>query len=67
MVMNTQEKSVRQRIRKGAILFSLLLFPVTLFYFSPVLILESAAEGLVNGSLVVFTVMFFGAMVLGRV
>jgi ferredoxin-type protein NapH len=66
MVMNTQEKSVRQRIRKGAILVSLLLFPVTLFYFSPVLILESAAEGLVNGSLIVFTVMFFGAMVLGR-
>ncbi len=64
--MNTQEKSLRQRIRKALILFSLLFFPVTLLYFSPVLILEGAAEGLINGSLIVFTVFFFSAMVLGR-
>lgn len=62
----TQEKSMRQRIRKALILFSLLLFPVTLFYFSPVLILEGAAEGLINGSLIFFTILFFSAMVLGR-
>lgn len=64
--MNRILASRRQRIRKALILASLLLFPVTLFYFSPVLIVESAAQGIINGSLIVFTVMFFSAMILGR-
>jgi len=43
-----------------------LLFPLTLYYFSPVLIIQSAAEGIVNGSLIVFGLMFLSALFVGR-
>jgi polyferredoxin len=56
----------RQRFRKGLLLLSLLLFPATLYYFSPALILQGAAEGIVNGSLIVFSLMFLSALFVGR-
>lgn len=59
-------RSRRQRIRKGLILVSFLLFPITIYYFSPVLVLESAAVGVVNGSLIVFALLFLSSLVLGR-
>ncbi len=40
----------RQRLRKALILISFLFFPVTLYYFSPVLIIQGVAEGIVAGS-----------------
>jgi polyferredoxin len=39
---------------------------VTLFYFSPALIIEGAAEGIVAGSFIVFGLMFLSALFLGR-
>jgi polyferredoxin len=45
---------------------SLLLFPVTLYYFSPMLILQGASEGIVNGSMIVFGLMFLSALFVGR-
>ena len=48
----------RQRIRKSVLLLSLLLFPVTMNYLSPYLIIDSAAQGIVNASLVVFVLLF---------
>ncbi len=33
----------RQRVRRALLLISFLLFPATLYYFSPILIMESAA------------------------
>jgi len=56
----------RPRVRQALLFLSLLLFPVTLYYFSPVLILQSAAEGIVNASALVFGLMFFSALFVGR-
>lgn len=48
----------RQRYRKALLFLSLLLFPVTLYYFSPMLILQGASQGIINGSFIVFGLMF---------
>jgi ferredoxin-type protein NapH len=56
----------RQRTRKGLILISLLLFPITMNYFSPYVIIDGAAQGIVNGSAVVFATMFISAFFIGR-
>ena len=52
--------------RSGALLLSLLLFPLTLNYFSPYLIVEGAALGFLSGFAVVFAAMFVGALLVGR-
>lgn len=57
---------MRQKIRKALIIFSLLLFPVTLYYFSPALIINAAFEGIVNGSFIVFLLMFILSIPFGR-
>ncbi|MHB1318977.1 MAG: 4Fe-4S binding protein [Anaerolineae bacterium] len=64
--MKIRQLPTRQRIRKGLLLFSFLLFPVTLYYFSPALILQGASEGVINGSFLVFSAMFLASLVLGR-
>jgi len=56
----------RQRIRRLLLLVSFLLFPLTLYYFSPVLIMQSASEGIINASFLVFAAMFFSALFVGR-
>lgn len=57
----------RQKIRKTLIFISFLLFPVTIWYFSPYLIIQAAAEHIMNGSFIVFIIMFLASMFLGRV
>lgn len=57
----------RQKIRKTIILISFFLFPITLFYFSPYLIILGASEGILTGSFMVFTLMFFSSLLFGRV
>ncbi len=59
-------KARRQRLRQLTVILALLLFPVTLYYFSPALPFQGASEGVLNGSLIVFAGMFLGALVLGR-
>jgi ferredoxin-type protein NapH len=56
----------RQRIRQAMLLLSLLLFPVTLYYFSPALILQGASVGLINASAIVFGLMFLSSLFVGR-
>ena len=56
----------RQRYRKALLFLALLLFPVTLYYFSPVLILQAAANGIVNASLLVFGLLFIASLFAGR-
>ncbi|MBC8253596.1 MAG: hypothetical protein H8E35_06160 [Ardenticatenia bacterium] len=56
----------RQRIRKALLFVSLLLFPITLYYFSPVMIMESASQGIINASFIVFGLMFVAALSVGR-
>lgn len=59
-------KSRRQRVRTALILVSFVLFPITIYYFSPALILQGAAGGLINASFISFGLMFASSLVLGR-
>ena len=56
----------RQKLRKGIILISFFLFPAIFYYLSPVVIIQSTLNGIVNGSFVMFLLMFISALVLGR-
>ena len=56
----------RQKIRKGLILFSFFLFPVIFYYLSPVLIIQASSQGIINGSFIVFILMFLSSLYLGR-
>jgi len=59
-------KSARQRVRKSLLLVSFLLFPIIMNYFSPYVIIDGASQGIVNGSLVIFGLMFLSALFVGR-
>ncbi len=58
--------SPRQRRRWSLILISFFLFPVTLNFFSPYLIVLGAFGGVVAGSALLFVALFVSGMVLGR-
>lgn len=58
--------ATRQRARRLVLLVSFLLFPVTIFYFSPVLAISGAFEGVVAGCLLVFTLQFLVSLVARR-
>lgn len=57
---------LRQRIRKALVILAFLSFPVTMNYLSPYVIVEGAAHDVVNGSLVMFVLMFLSSLFLGR-
>lgn len=57
---------VRQRVRKALVILTILSFPITMNYFSPYVIIDGAMNGIVNGSLVLFGLMFFSSLFLGR-
>lgn len=57
---------IRQRIRKGIVLVTFLSFPLTMNFLSPYVIVDGAAHGIINGSLIMFGLMFLSALVLGR-
>ncbi len=57
----------RQKIRKSLALASFLLFPITLYFFSPYLAVEGAFMGIVVGSVMVFTAQFILSLFLGRI
>jgi ferredoxin-type protein NapH len=65
MVKSTWQQN-RQRVRKALLLLAVIAFPVTIYYFSPYLILMGAAEGVINGSFVVFGLLLLSATVVGR-
>ena len=56
----------RQKIRKLLLTVSLLFFPVTLYYFSPALIIDAGLSGIINGSFIVFVSMFLLSIPFGR-
>ena len=58
--------AIRQKVRKTFLFASLLLFPVSMYYFSPYLPFMAAGEGIIAGSLLVFSGMFVTAMLCGR-
>lgn len=57
---------MRQRVRNAVLLLSLILFPVTLNFFSPVKSLYGAYNGIVSGSLTLFGLLFLSSLFLGR-
>lgn len=56
----------RQGVRRTLLLLAFIAFPVTMNYFSPYLIVDSAFQGILNGSAIVFGSMFLGSLVFGR-
>jgi len=57
---------LRQRIRKALIILAFLSFPITMNYFSPYVIVDGAMNGIINGSLIMFGLMFLSSLFLGR-
>ena len=57
---------MRQKIRRLLLFISFLLFPITIWYFSPYLIIQAASEHIMNGSFIVFVSMFVLSMFFGR-
>jgi len=56
----------RQKVRRGVLIASLALFPVTFYWLSPAVPLQGAAEGVLAGSLIVFALLFAQSLLLGR-
>jgi ferredoxin-type protein NapH len=56
----------RQKIRRTMLLISFLLFPVTMYYFSPYLIIQAGLKGIVSGSFIMFVSMFAVSLLFGR-
>lgn len=56
----------RQKLRHGLILFTFFLFPATFYYLSPALIIVAAAQGIINGSFIMFALLFLTAPISGR-
>lgn len=56
----------RQGMRKFVLILSMLLFPITIYYFSPYVIIMGALEGVMTGSFVVFVLMFLSSILFGR-
>ena len=59
-------RAKRQHVRVGILLASFALFPVTIFYFSPYLIVWGAFQGVVAGSAIAFSIQLIGAVFLRR-
>lgn len=57
----------RQKLMKSLITVSLLLFPVTLYYLSPALIINAGLNGIINGSFIVFAMLFLISIPFGRI
>lgn len=57
---------MRQRVRKGLLAFSALMFPITFFFLSPMVIILSAARGILNGSAVIFGLLLLFSIVCSR-
>ncbi len=57
---------MRQQIRRILIYTSLLLFPLTLNYFSPYVSIDGAFNGILSGSAIVFALMFLTGMFFRR-
>ncbi|WP_083248186.1 4Fe-4S binding protein [Desulfuribacillus stibiiarsenatis] len=56
----------RQVARSMMIFLSFLLFPVTMFYLSPAIIIEGAFHGVITGSFIVFGVLLLTGVIFGR-
>ena len=56
----------RQKVRKTLLFISMLLFPVTLNYLSPYLVIRGGFEGVVSGNALLFAGLFLSSLFFGR-
>lgn len=56
----------REKIRQGIIFISALLFPITMYYYSPAVIIHAALTGVICGSFIMFVCMLYFSIFLGR-
>ena len=61
-----KKQATRQSIRRALLFISFLLFPVTINYFSPYIIVDGASERIINGSFIVFGLLLISALIVGR-
>ena len=61
-----KNQAFRQRLRQTTLIIMLLSFPVIMNYLSPYIILDGASQGIINGSFIIFTLMFLSALFIGR-
>ncbi len=61
-----RQAPTRQRIRSTLLLFTFLLFPVVMNFLSPYVIINAAFQGIINGSFIVFGVLFISSLFVGR-
>lgn len=54
----------REKVRKLLLIIAFLLFPITMWYFSPDIIIVGAMERVINGSFITFSIMLFGSIFL---
>jgi ferredoxin-type protein NapH len=61
-------KTNRQRVRKSLLALMFVLFQYRLFhlFFSPVLVVVAASQGIINGSLLIYMLLFLVALFFGR-
>lgn len=57
----------RQKVRLFVLLLALLFFPITIWYFSPYLIIMGATQGIITGSFIIFCLLFLTSIFTGRV
>ncbi len=56
----------KQKFRFGLIIFMFLIFPIIMNYFSPYIIIDAIAQGIIAGSFITFVSMFIGSLFFGR-
>lgn len=56
----------RQYTRRILLFAAFLLFPVTIWYFSPYLIIQAVSEHIINGSFILFCCMLVASIIFGR-
>lgn len=57
---------MRQKIRKGILTYTAILFPLLFIFLSPYIIIVSAATGIVNGSAIIFALLLLFSMIGSR-
>lgn len=57
---------MRQKVRRSLLVFSMVLFPVTMNFLSPYVILDASFEGVIAGSFLLFILLFISSLFIGR-
>ena len=66
MILLKRFMKIKQKIRAAIVFFMFLMFPIIINFLSPVLILTGSSEGVINGSFIVFIMLFITSLFVGR-